>query len=155
MRFTTALLAAAILAFAAPALASDKKKAQEPVEIMLPSYEVPPEGGGDLVDFTVFVEVYDQEELWDVCYGEPKIRDAFTMYLLTRRVKVDADGKAIVKPLEKRFRKLANRALKKKIIKRIHLVPGQYDKEWKPKTPPPVPNHRDCKRIELRTKRIK
>ena len=152
----TVLFAAAVGLVASPAGSADKKaNPLDPVQIMLKSFELPPAGGGELITFTPFVVVYDQELLWDVSYGEPKIRDAFNMELLTRKVKVDAKGHPILKPLQKRMRALANRALKRKLIKRLYLVEGEYDKEWRPNTPPPVPNHRDCSRIELRTKRIK
>ena len=153
MKVYVLALSAALLT--TPVMAAEPGAPVEPAQAMLPSYKLQPENSRKKITFTPFFEVFDQDEMWMLCYWEPKIRDAFNTELMTRRVKVDKKRRPILKPLEQRLHALANRTLKAKVIKKLHLVEGEYDKPWAPETPPPVPNPIDCSLIEFRAKGIK
>lgn len=154
------ILAVLAAVFSTPALslalAEDKDPLApvEPAQAMLPSYKLQPENSRKKITFTPFFEVYDQKQMWQLCYNEPRIRDAFNTELMTRRVRVDENRRPILKPLEKRLRDLANRAIKRKVVKRLYLAEGEYDKPWAPDTPAPVPNPIDCSLIEFRARGI-
>ena len=145
---------AALVTLPANAKDADPMAPVEPAQAMLPSYKLQPENYRNKVTFTPFFEVYDQKQMWQLCYNEPKIRDAFNTELMTRRIRVDEKRRPILKPLEKRLMALANRALKSKVIKKLHLAEGQYDKPWAPDEPAPVPNPIDCSLIEFRARGI-
>lgn len=152
-RWAFVVIVAATVAFSSFwAFAGKDKKAHEPVQVQLKSFEVPVKGGGEEGYFTLFIEVFDQDKLWDICLREPLIRDAFLTYLMQRKLTRDSKGKLKLGKLRKRATKMTNKALRQKLAAKVYVAEGDMKVD---EVRIPVPNPRNCKRVELRTKRIK
>jgi len=132
--------------------ADDDEPKKPPQQIHLENFEVPLGDTGRQIAFTMFLYVYDQEKLWQVCRDEARLRDAVMTYLYSHPFRVTKDGDIDVKRVQKKLRPRINRALKEKLIKRVKIGKGKIPLQDGPLKKPKVSNPTSCGLIAFRRK---